>query len=51
MEFTDVGQLSLDSNKRFSWTCMKMTGGRAINQGKSVSIDCIMDIVCKTCIT
>jgi len=47
MEFTDVGHLSLHSNKRLSWTCKKMTGGRALNEDKSVSVHYIMDIVCK----
>jgi hypothetical protein len=29
MEFTDVGGVLLDSNKRFCWTCTKMAGEEA----------------------
>jgi hypothetical protein len=32
MEFTNVGGILLDSNKRFSWTCLKVAGEEVASQ-------------------
>jgi len=49
MEFTDVEGLLFDDNRRFSWTCVQTTdeGAAQLNQGKPVSLHCVMDIVFK----